>query len=337
LLAQKPNSYSVPLYWALACVWIAGLCGCQRNVRQPVTASETPTPLEAFQEQFPGSEEGSSLGFEVHWPPINPNRESANPRSALLDGQLLVLPGGGESQELKMRILIELNRPTSDEARLRWNQQLKFPEYLWMARLRVWDKDRQWLWPNVSCLLTAYGVERVERYGGIDPEKKVDNDFAGIVVRSYDDQGNEFDESIDQPLISARWHPGSTGPTITNTSISSVVHSAKSDLLQISIPDFQLAPSNQPNDSTLTASGQIRVWLIYADFMYAEVPAAWPQEKEFSGGILSYFVIDWEKTGNKIEIQSVTNQVPPSASGIDWQTWCEAGKLSKLKSDTIFE
>ena len=234
-----------------------------------------------------------------------------------------------------MRILIELERSTSDEARLRWNKQLKFPEYLWMARLRVWDKDRQWLWPNVSCLLTAYGTERVERYGGVDPEKNVDNDFAGIVVRSYDDQGKELDESIDQPLISARWEPGSADPTIKEASIKSVVHSAKSDVLQISIANPQTSTKEESSDSNSATSGQIRVWLIYADFMYAEIPAAWPQEKEFSSGILSYFSVVWKKTGDKIEIQSVTCQVPPSATGIDWQAWCESGKLPKLKSDTI--
>ena len=336
MLAQKPNSNSVLLYWALTCVWITGLSGCQRSTKQPAAVPKIPTLLEALQQQFPKSEEGKSLGFQVHWPPVDPDRKSAKPRPALLDGQLLVLPSGSESPNSEMRILIELERSTSYEARLLWNKQLKFPEYLWMARLRVWDQDRQWLWPNVSCLLTAYGVERVERYGGVDPEKNVDNDFAGIVVRSYDDQGNELEETIDQPLVTARWEPGSADPTIKKASIKSVVHSAKSDVLQISIADSGKA-KNESSDSDSATRGQIRVWLIYADFMYAEIPAAWPQDKEFSGGILSYFSIDWKKTGDKIEIQSVTSQVPPSGTGFDWQTWFEAGKLPKLKSDTILK
>ena len=201
-----------------------------------------------------------------------------------------------------------------------------------MARLRVRDKDWKWLWPNVSCLLTAYGVERVERYGGVDPERNVDNDFAGVVVRSYDDQGNELDETLDQPLLTARWEPGSADPSIKNPSKKSVVHSAKSDVLQISLADSNL--TTKSNSQSTAASGEIRVWLIYADFMFAEPPASWPKKNEFSGGILNYFSIDWKQVGHKIEIQSVTREVPPQDTRVDWQTWSESGKPLRLTSDT---
>lgn len=315
----------------LACVWIAGLSGCQRASQQPA-AAKLATPLEVLKQQFPESEQGESLPFEVHWPPLDPDRKPVRPQPALLEGQLLVLPGRSEAG-LDARVQIELTRPTSEEARLRWNEDLKFPEYLWMARLRVRDKDWKWLWPNVSCLLTAYGVERVERYGGVDPERNVDNDFAGVVLRSYDDRGNELDETLDQPLLTARWVPGSADPSIKNPTIKSVVHSTKSDVLQISLAGSKHANQNKAKSSS--ASGEIRVWLIYADFMFAEPPPSWPKKNEFSGGILNYFSINWKQVGDKIEIQSVTSEVPPEDTRVDWQTWSESGKPLRLKSDTI--
>ena len=331
----KPNSNSVLLCCGLACVWIAGLSGCQRSSPQPATA-KLATPLEVLKQQFPETElqpdNGESHPFEVHWPPIDPLRKPANPQPALLEGQLLVLPGRNDAG-LDARVQIELTRPTSEEARLRWNKQLKFPEYLWMARLRVRDNDWKWLWPNVSCLLTAHGVDRVDRYGGIDPEKNIDNDFAGVVLRSYDGQGNELQETIDQPLLTARWGPGSADPSIKNPSKKSVVHSAKSDVLQISLADSNFTTKNKSQSKS--SSGEIRIWLIYADFMYAEPPASWPKKMEFSGGILNYFSIDWKQIGDTIEIQSITCEVPPEDSRVDWQTWSESGKPLHLKSDKI--
>ena len=329
----KPNSYSVLLCCGLACFWIAFLSGCKRNAPQPTP--KLATPLEVLKLQFPESEleQGESLPFEVHWPPIDPQRKPAKPRPALLSGELLVLPGRSDAG-LDARIQIQLTRPTSEESRLRWNKQLKFPEYLWMARLRVRDKDQKWLWPNVGCLLTAYGVERKERYGGVDPKRNVDNDFAAVVVRSYDDQGNELDETIDQPLLTARWEPGSGDPSIQNPTIRSIVHSAKSDVLQILLADSALQTQNESQNNSTTASGEIRVWLIYADFMHAQPPASWPKKKEFSGGILNYFSIDWKQIDNKIEIQSATWKVPPEDTRVDWQSWSESGKPLRLKSDT---
>ena len=332
-LFEKPIRISVLLCSGLLSCSIVFLCGCKRNTNQSMVAAQPPAPLEILKREFPDSGDAESLRFEVHWPPIEPLRKPPLDRPALLNGQLLILAGQDLLPQPEMRIQIELARPTSEEARMRWNKDLKFPEYLWMARLRVWDKDRKWLWPNVSYLLTAYGVERVERYGGVDPERNFDNDFAGVVVRSYDDQGNELDETLDRPLLTARWKPGSADPSIKNPSKRSLAHSAKSDVLQISLSDSNLATNN--NSQSAAASGEIRVWLIYADFMFAEPPASWPKKNEFSGGILNYFSINWKQVGDKIEIQSVTSEVPPEDTRVDWQTWSESGKPPRLKSDTL--
>ena len=58
-----------------------------------------------------------------------------------------------------------------------------------MRYVRVWDKDNRWLWPNLPYLLRLHGTERVERYGGVDPGKGVDNDFAAVLMRKYDESG----------------------------------------------------------------------------------------------------------------------------------------------------
>ena len=52
-----------------------------------------------------------------------------------------------------------------------------------MKAVRVWDARNQWLWPNLAYLLKLSGLERVERYGGVDPEKGVDNDFSALLIR----------------------------------------------------------------------------------------------------------------------------------------------------------
>ena len=48
----------------------------------------------------------------------------------------------------------------------------RFPQYDWMQYVRVWDADHRWLWPNLPYLLRLHGIERVERYGGIDPGER---------------------------------------------------------------------------------------------------------------------------------------------------------------------
>ena len=143
-----------------------------------------------------------------------------------------------------------------------------------MSRVRVWDDDRKWLWPNLPYLLRAYGIEREQRYGGVDPGKGVDNDFAAVVVKPVGANG------VNPNLITAEWF----GPVGGKVDKRSIVHTALSDDLQWVIP--------AGNDSA-ELSGVVGVWLIYADFLESPAPDSWPETPEFNGGALAYFSIRW--------------------------------------------
>ena len=54
-----------------------------------------------------------------------------------------------------------------------------------MHYVRVGDADRRWLWPNLPYVLRLHGIERVERYGGVDPGKGVDDDFAANFLKLF--------------------------------------------------------------------------------------------------------------------------------------------------------
>ena len=100
--------------------------------------------------------------------------------------------------------------------------------------------------------------------------KGVDNDFAAVLIREYDAGGQkETDATRTSPLVAAEWYPVG----MTNVNRQSLVHGAQSD-------EFTLRPGRpgQP------LQGRAVVWLIYADFMDARVPDAWPRTLEFAGG-----------------------------------------------------
>jgi len=168
----------------------------------------------------------TTRGFDIYWPPEDP--EGTMPPSArpLLKGALVLAaepqPGGGSA----VRLSIALTRPSSEADREFWNSELAFPDLAWMSKVRVWDAESEWLWPNLPNLLRLPGKERVERYGGVDPGKHVDNDFAAVLIRKYGARGAvESADTKDNPLVSAEWH----AVGVADADAHSLVHGAKSD------------------------------------------------------------------------------------------------------------
>ena len=245
--------------------------------------------------QFAKVDDSRQIDFPIYWPP-NAAENSKNSKP-LLNGRLFVSIGKLNGENV-LNVRTELSRPESELDRDDWNRKLAFPEYDWMSRVRVWDYDKQWLWPNLPFLLRAHGIERQERYGGVDPGKQVDNDFAAVVLKSLSPFGNDELERV-----SAEWHgPPSDHPVGKR----SIVHLAVSDDLQLKLGD----------------QTKFGVWIIYADFLDSPAPRNWPEEQEFDGGILSYFAIDVRAGKNGSDsIVEVSNQPPTASTGVDWHKW----------------
>jgi hypothetical protein len=162
----------------------------------------------------------TEVEFGVQWPPDAPGK-------SLLRGMVTAVTTNLATGACLAKITVTLTRPQDDASREFWNKRLAFPQYAWMKEVRVWDAQRRWLWPNLSCLLRLHGIERIERYGGVDPGKGVDNDFAAVLLRKCGAGGEaESVETKQRPLVSAEWHPvGGRG----ETSLETIVHSARSD------------------------------------------------------------------------------------------------------------
>ena len=105
--------------------------------------------------------------------------------------------------------------------------------------------------------LAAHGKERVERYGGIDPGKGIDNDFAAVLIRPVEHEssggGDSGSVTTAPPRVSAEWYPVDA----ESLDGKSVVHVARSDDFRV-----RVLPGGGQTDS-----GGLRVWLIYADFL----------------------------------------------------------------------
>ena len=254
---------------------------------------------------------GESL-FRVDWPPKDPTATRRLKVQPLLQGRLAVAAGRCDGLPC-LNVRVELTRADSESDRERWNRLLAFPEYDWMSRVRVWDGDHEWLWPNLPYLLKAYGIERQQRYGGVDPGKGVDNDFAAVVVKPV---GANV---VDPDLITAQW----SGPAGGTVDKRSVVHEAISDDLQWKIPV----------DGIGAKSGVVGVWLIYADFLESRAPDSWPDTPEFNGGVLAYFSIHWKLAADgRVTIIKTLNEIPPDATGVEWETWLEGTKAEENSS-----
>ena len=250
--------------------------------------------------------------FRVDWPPQDPTITRRRRTPPLLDGRLVVL-AGRQKGEPNLNVRFELTRADSESGRKRWNRQLAFPEYDWMSRVRVWDDDQKWLWPNLPYLLRAYGDEREQRYGGVDPGKGVDNDFAAVVIKPVGLA------KVDPNLITAEWF----GPATGAVDKRSIIHKAISDDLRWTIP---VGGSGEQ-------SGVLGVWLIYADFLESSAPDSWPETPEFDGGALAYFSIHWNLDDDgQVTIVKTLNQIPPTATGVDWPSWLASSKTDKASA-----
>ena len=260
-------------------------------------------------ENVPSAEaaDAPSAQFGVYWPPQDPAAATATKTRALLDGlvtlkaQTVAATGWGAS------IRIVLSRAPDEAGREFWNARLAFPEYDWMSYVRVWDTEHRWLWPNLAYLLRLHGKERVERYGGVDPGKGVDNDFAAVLIRKYDASGQiESEETKQAPLVSAEWH----AVGVATSEGQSVVHTAQSDEFTLHL--------GMPGEVN---SGRAGIWLIYADFLGAKPPAAWPKEPEYAGGVLAFFEARWAKSAKGPPEIHIKPMVPRQATGFDWERW----------------
>lgn len=289
--------------------------GCDRG---DLTAKQLPNDKRTKENALTSVRQWESTGFPVHWPPASPS-DPRYRRPPILQGQLLfaIEPTSGREgqQETKTLPLADslflkliLTRPAAEVDRKRWNQELAFPEYEWMSRLRVWDGQQEWLWPNLPYLLRAHGIERLERYGGVDPGKGVDNDFAAVVVRVKNESA----------LASAEWYGGSRRAGRT-----SIVHVANSDTFSIEVERLkQIAGQGQEISLVID--------LIFADFMDWVAPEEWPSEPEFNGGILASAVVVVSWQDGQTRVKSVDFGVPQSATGIDWAAWTESGRQKRL-------
>ncbi len=262
----------------------------------PNSEEQAPAPVTAPPKEV--------LDFGVYWPPQDP----ADPAGPIGEPFLLGKLHLHDTEQDSLTLAIDLTRPHDEEDRETWNTRLAYQQYDWMQRLRVWDVDEKWLWPNLPYLLRAHGRARFERYGGIDPSRGVDNDFAGLLIRAYDATGtNELAATMEAPLVSAEWHPVG----VTDVDRQTIVHTARSD-------EFTLPLDNGDDEMQ---QGRFGVWLIYADFMGAPAPSTWPKDLEWRGGVLAYFEIDWTvKAAGKCDV-TVEQKTPPSDTGFDWEAW----------------
>ena len=262
----------------------------------------------------------TNLDFAVFWPPKDPSEPPVSGVRPLLKGRVTLRLEQLPDTSLATRLRIMLIRPSDEAGRDFWNSRLAFPEFDWMRYVRVWDVDRRWLWPNLAYLLRLHGTERVERYGGVDPGKGVDNDFAAVLIRKFDASGHsESEETKSAPLVAAEWYP--VGATAADK--QTIVHTVQSDEFTLHLGQANERPK-----------GLAAVSLIYADFMEAKPPAAWPKAPEYAGGILAYFEIQWnlkESHGHKIGIRQL---VPKSSTGFEWERWAPRTRAARDSKST---
>lgn len=261
--------------------------------------------------------EKSSQVIDIHWPPADPEETNVLREKPLLQAVVeFKEPKSDSPEELSLRVIVK--RPSAEADRKYWNSKLAYADLGWMENVRVWDKDEQWLWPNLTFLLSRHGKERVERYGGVDPGKGVDNDFGAVLIRQYDQAGKvELPHSKKAPLVSAKWHPRDA----ESIDGQSIVHQVTTDY-------FSVPPGKRPS------GGKIKLWLIYADFLGSRAPEGWPKEPEWAGGILAYCEIEWQLADNKSLLGQIQHRRPTARTSFDWETWSTTGGAkSKLAAD----
>lgn len=121
--------------------------------------------------------------------------------------------------------------------------------------------------------------------------------------------GRQEDDSTRlEPRVTAEWHAVG-GPAGADR--FSVVHAAQSDEIALHSGGAKGEPRQ----------GMAAVWLIYADFMGAEVPDGWPREPEFAGGILAYFEIEWNLDADRAGRFHLRQLAPKRSTGFNWERW----------------
>ena len=330
----RPHKSHVDVSTLLPCLVLIAGCADSTSEDQHANAPATiPNTAVVHQPRDdPGSFHGlrdrvsnTTAEFGVFWPPVDPGRPPGGSNQPLLWGTLSVFETSQDRLSSAFRLDVTLRRQHSEDDRLRWNKTLAFPEHDWMAEVRVWDRDQKWLWPNLPFLLRAYGQERVERYGGVDPGKGIDNDFAAVLVRppAHEQSGAHKSDASNttQPLVSAEWH------AVDAESLDgrSVVHVARSD-------EFRVRVSQ---DGGQAESGKLGVWLIYADFLGARTPRNWPSIGEWAGGILAYFEVTWRRSANGNIEFGIEHLVPPTDTGFDWRSWSAAPSARQRRLELI--
>jgi hypothetical protein len=251
--------------------------------------------------------EHATCDFGIYWPPVDPDAARPTAVKPLLNGTLVLDATERTQGEAEVRLVVTLTRPSTEADRESWNSVLAFADIPWMDQVRFWDAEEKWQWPNLPFLLRLPGQERIERYGGVDPGKGIDNDFAAVLVRKYDARGvAESAETKDAPLVSAEWHAVGA----TETDLHSIVHAARSD-------EFVLHLGGDKGP----LRGQLRVWLIYADFLKAKPPRTWPTPGEWAGGILAYFEIDWEMSPEQGCRGIARHKRPADGTRFEWAKW----------------
>jgi hypothetical protein len=240
--------------------------------------------------------------FRIYWPLVDQESDVTERSRPLLHGELSVRTAVVGDRPW-INLAVALIRPESEQDRESWNSRLEYAEHGWMRRLRVWDAEERWLYPNLCYLLKLHGHDRVQRYGGWDRGHAADNDFAAVLIRCFDSTGQQENATTaDQPLVSAQWHAGG----IRNATLRTIVHRANSDRFAV--------------QTRLGESGLIKVWLIYADFFNHPPPDTWPREEEFNGGALAFFHLAWYCSGDG-ELQVDVRPTRPEPSGFDWEAW----------------
>ncbi len=259
--------------------------------------------------------DGAKLDFSIFWPPRDPSMAPPTGVRPLLNGCVQLHRDDDAAGLEVLRLRVRLSRPADEIGCKYWNAQLAFPQYAWMRRVRVWDVDEQWLWPNLAYLLRLHGREREDRYGGVDPVKGVDNDFAAVLIRKFDATGKvESPDTMQAPLVAAEWYPVDA----VDVDKQSIVQVVQSDEFTLHLE--RLEGGRQ---------GLTTIWLIYADFMGAPMPRSWPTAAEYAGGILACFELSWnlkEKRGSEFKLRQI---VPKHSTGFDWPKW--ALKTRSLK------
>ncbi|MBL7219139.1 MAG: hypothetical protein ISS69_03420 [Phycisphaerae bacterium] len=313
----------MPLVALLVALFMLYGCGPSRQepVEQPETRNSPPATQKAQPKSKPAPfvpkpiriSAAGAVDFDINWPPrsLTPSKPS---RRSLLTGQLLLRGDTSQKTDPRIFITLVLTRPhTTDADREFWNSETTFRQYKnWMPYVRGRDADEgQWLWPNLACLFKARGTERVERYGGWDRGHKADNDFGGVLIRKYDASGAT---ESGKPLVSGDWR--AVGDN--DAGLFNVAHSAESNTFTL-----------HPGDIDRPCRGRARVWFIYGDFMtwrppwkYASGPMKGrPLKKEYAGGIIAQFRIDWTCAPGRPFEFTVTPETPRDDTGFDWIKW----------------